>query len=830
MKIVFGRSHLSVFFALVVIASLLAGCFGQQAPAGNQTSTTEPIPAATQMPQSMVTFKAEIPAPLSAGESLNLDILDEVTGLALNKTSYPMEGKDARHFIKEISIPIGSVVKYRYSRGTTAQEHSADGREVRYRMLIVDGPVVVQDTISRWTDSRPTGSFGRITGQVTDAATKAPLANILIACAGQQTYTASDGSYILEGVPVGTNNLVAYTIDGSYRPYQQGALIAPDATTPAPIRLNPTPMVKVTFTVTPPKGTIQGVPIRLAGNLYQLGNTFANLAGGVSVLASRSPAMAMGSDGRYSISLNLPAGADVRYKYTLGDGLWNAEHTADGANHIRQLVVPAQTTQVNDQIDTWTSGKSAPITFDTTVPANTPPDDRIAISFNPGYGWTEPVPMWALGNNRWVYVLYSPLDGMKEIGYRYCRNEQCDSAGDVKSNIGKNTGQSASISLTAKTMNEPVTEWAGLFTTQPPVTIPNVTVQKRPEGFMAGVELQPAYHPSWQSYYTNAINDIRSLSANWLALDPTWTFTRANSPVLEPIPGQDMLLPDTVNIISLAHAQSLKVALFPTPTFPSGADSWFLSGQRDFGWWNTWFERYRNFLLNFADLASKQNAEAFIIGGDWVNPALPNGKLADGSPSGVPEDTLSRWQGLLAEVKDHYKGLLLWALSYPERMQDPPAFLNQVDGVYLLWSAPLADKAGATPEEMSTSAGQILDNEIRPWQININKPIVLGLGYASARGSTTGCIQGKDGLCVPAGQLSRPNADLPDVTLDLDEQARAYGAIFLAANSREWINGVISRGYFPPTVLEDKSLSIHGKPSRGVLWYWFPRWLGVSTP
>ena len=69
------------------------------------------------------------------------------------------------------------------------------------------------------------------------------------------------------------------------------------------------------------------MPIRLAGNLYQLGDTFGDLQGGLSTVATRMPVLAPLPDGRYSITLALPAGADIRYKYTLGDGFWNAEHS-----------------------------------------------------------------------------------------------------------------------------------------------------------------------------------------------------------------------------------------------------------------------------------------------------------------------------------------------------------------------------------------------------------------------------------------------------------------------------------------------------------------------
>jgi hypothetical protein len=62
--------------------------------------------------------------------------------------------------------------------------------------------------------------------------------------------------------------------------------------------------------------------------------------------------------------------------------------------------------------------------------------------------------------------------------------------------------------------------------------------------------------------------------------------------------------------------------------------------------------------------------------------------------------------------------------------------------------------------------------------------------------------------------------------MNLQEQADAYNAILQAVNDRLWISGVITRGYYPPVTLLDKSYSVRGKPAAGVLFYWFPKLLG----
>jgi hypothetical protein len=55
-----------------------------------------------------------------------------------------------------------------------------------------------------------------------------------------------------------------------------------------------------------------------------------------------------------------------------------------------------------------------------------------------------------------------------------------------------------------------------------------------------------------------------------------------------------------------------------------------------------------------------------------------------------------------------------------------------------------------------------------------------------------------------------------------------YQAMLTAVNGRAWVGGFISRGYYPPAILLDASASIHGKPASDELWYWFPRFLGIT--
>jgi hypothetical protein len=820
MRIQSARPSLNRFVPLLIIpALLLNGCtLTLLNVPGLNISTDTPVvpsgPTSTPLPAAAVTFNVVLPSPLSAGETLYLSVVDEVTGLGLNGVTYAMQGMDDLHYTVAIPFALNSVVKYRYIRQGTIpfMEHDSFNKPVRYRLYDVTGPGSVIDVISAWSDGGFSSPSGRLTGKVMDASTNAPIPNIMITAGGQQTISDSTGSFSIENLPAGTHNLVAYSLDGSYQPFQQGARVEAGQQTPVTLSLVPARMVNVVFSLSVPADTIQNTPIRLAGNLYQLGDTFGDLQGGMSTVATRMPVLSPQADGTLSLSLMLPAGTDIHYKYTLGDGFWNAEHNADGSFVVRQLIVPASTdpVQVRDTVQTWHAGTSSPILFEVNVPATTPVTDTISIQLNP-YGWTEPIPMWPQGNNKWVYVLYSPLDMLGGFEYRYCRNDQCGVADDLQTSNGQ-LGRPVSTSLAPQDLQDTVSGWNWL---QPPVqsTVNGVPVTAR-QGFMAGVELLPTYNPTWQTWMTLAIQDVQGRHANWVVIDPTWTVGQTSPYVFSPIPGVDPLWADSLDTISRARAANLDVALFPAANLPTDLTAWWNSAPRDAAWWNAWFDRYAAFADTHADLAAKSGSQALILGGDWVAPALPGGQI-NGSSSGVPSDASSRWQAIIADVRSRFNGLVYWAVSYPGNLKTLPDFANSLDGIYLLWNAPIP---GSGVDQIQSAAGQLLDKEIQPLQSHMNKPVILAVAYPSADNASSASL--------PVSALFQPGGSQGPVNMQL--QADIYQSLLQAVNDRPWIGGFVSRGYYPPAVIQDASASIHGKPAADVLWYWYPRFLGIT--
>ncbi|HEY5984412.1 MAG TPA: carboxypeptidase regulatory-like domain-containing protein [Anaerolineales bacterium] len=803
-------------FSLIRLPSL-------SAPATPVPGSLEPTP--TALPRAQSVFYASLPEPLAGGETLGLALLDEVTGLSLNAQVFPMQAVDATTYSATLALPFRSVIKYRYVRLGTSQvlEDSALDGPIRYRLYFAAGPSQVRDVISGWSDRPNARETGSIQGRVLNADTGAPIPDVLVTAAGQRAFTDSAGRFDLQGIVTGQSNLVAYAIDGTYEPFQQGATVASGLSTAAEIKLNAAPLVRITFTTSAPND-IQGVPIRIAGNLVELGNTYADLQGGVSTVAERMPVMAIQSDGRYSVTVTLPAGAYVEYKYTLGDGFWNAEHTSTGAFKLRQLVVPNQDSTIQDAVETWNAGTSAPILFEVVAAANTPTTDIISIQLS-SYGWTEPMPMWPMGENRWLYKLYGPISTVGDLHYRYCRSGQCGSADDIATAGMNAQGRAVATSLVAQDIQDSVTEWAWLADTEPG-TLVGSDITARAGSFVAGVELQAGFRPNWSYYNPQTVQSVQALGANWIVYTPGWTYAGSSPLVFGPAPESDPLWLDSTIMISQARAANLNVALFPSAHFAATQHAFWSGAPRDAAWWQNWFEHYRAFAVHHADLAQAAGAQALVLGGDWLTPALPGGVLSDGSSSGVPSDAALRWQAILAEVRQHFMGKIWWALPLSAGAPQPPLdFLSAADGLYVLWTEPLALEEGASKADLANRAGQLLDTEVAPLAALANKPVMLAIAYPSAQGVKSGCLNA-GGQCRGWEDLNQPN-NLGSLNLDLDSQAEIYDAILNAVNARSYVNGMISRGFYPPTLLKDTSASVHGKPAADLLWYWFPRLTGV---
>jgi hypothetical protein len=755
-------------------------------------------------------FEVRIPSALNAGESILMEVLDEVTGVALNPERFKMETSDGLTYTLRLPLAIGSVIRYRYVKNgqNSIIEKDTAGNQVHYRLYHVADPSVVRDFIPSWDQNLYTGTTGELSGYIFDKKTEAPLSEIMVMINGTRTFTSFDGFFKFEKVPLGEYHITAIHPDGIYDLFQQNAIISENSVTPASFGMSAAKMVNIKFVVSAPKGTDLKAAIRLLGNTYSLGNSFAEITGGASVVASRAPVLNARNDGKFEIDLQLPSGSDLRYKYSLGNGFINAEHDVENNFITRQLIVPSKDTTINDSISTWFSKGTYPVNFVVSVPENTPANDYVSIQFNP-YIWLDPVSMWKSGPNQWTYSLYGPFEYLDNSQYRFCRNDQCGIADDDITRGKDAAGYQLILQENQPlTINYQINQWFGLQPIQyglQPVELPAAS-----SFFIKGFQLSSRYDRNWLPATDGGFIDMGVSGANWLFFSPTWTFSKTASTPAGLMAGSDPFLSDILAIKEKANEAGMTLAIYPQINTKETFDTYWSSTGLSYNWWQRWFDEYERLIINYVDFSESHGINTIIIGGSTVSAGFPGGRLPDGKFSNTPFDFKDRWSKLVEKMRTRFSGQIGFALPYSSYLADAPQIISSMDFIYLEFDSALTSSNSPTFGELESRFNAIIDEEIYKLYATYQKPVILGLNYFSLDGTASNCIN--SGFSC---------TNLTNGSIDVAEQADVYQAILKSAISRPWIYGLVAAGFNPAAAVQDGSPSVNGKPSIQVLSYYF---------
>lgn len=809
-------------FLIILVTIILVGCTMPVSSPG-----IAQVPPAVQKAE--ITFTANALRPLGTEESMELVILDEVTGLPYNPERIPMtRTAEGKHQIA-YPVRVGTMLTYRFDKitenGTRVPEVTPSGNQVRYRMVHVRQPATFEETIAGWENDLPDPTnTGSITGKVVTQDLGLPVRDMIVSAGGLQAVTDAGGNFTLFPLAAGQHNLVVISMNGSYKPFQSEAIIARDKVTPVEAAVNPTSWKQVTFNVEVPADTVEGAPIRLAGNLAQLGNTFIELGGGMSGDTKQMPVLEKTGDSQRSITLTLPAGIDIRYKYTLGDGFWNSEHGMDQQFHTHQLIIPEDEDrlEIQDQVFTWKTSNTAVIWFRVTTPENTPQDEQMGIQFFLS-SWMPALPMFKIKENVWAFPLISPHNFTGEIPYRYCRNTPCTGAIQAGVESLESPRTTTTRFQEVHLVNDVVASWAFLFEQQSNQTELD-PVSQRAEGFIAGISFTPYYTPTSRSYI-NALLRTDQKPYNHIVISPAWQAVSTQPPVLiGPTLDGTARTHEVISEIENAHQRGFSVSLFPQVTFQGNALNWWdaLPVENQVTW-KIWLDQYKQMIYQYAEIAEFTGVESFVMGGDWLAPSLPLGNNAQAY--NLPGNIESIWQEIIAGIRQRYNGKIGWQLN-TEAAKDPPAFLSQVEQFYLQWDIPAEPYQDLS--ELADQIGTNLDAIAEPLEANLGKPIIIVLAYPSLQGYQAGCISSPndEGNCIDVSALLvGPSVENPAMT-DLQAQADYYRAFIDAVEQRSWIDGVISQGYYPTNQIHDTSANIHGKPAESIYESWISLLLG----
>lgn len=783
------------------------------------TPPPPPPPTTTPAPGGFVTFRVRLPASTPAGAIVAAQVLDPLGG---GQTIVPLANAGDNLWTGTTSATLGSVLRYRYVRTTSpaAGEVTPTGQAVPYRLLHVAAPnTAASDIVAAWSDQAFSGDQGAIVGAVRNSNTGRGVLGLLVSAAGQVTLTAWDGSYALYNVPSGEQRVTVMAPDGSLQA-TQGTVAVPVSQVAGLDLAAPDPnAVHITFVVRPPAGTDPAATLRLVGTVSQLGDTFVANAANSSVLASRAPTLAPLGDGRFAVIVRLHQGTVLRYAYTLGDGVWNSELDSGGAKRQREYLVPFTDAIVEEAIAGWHTGPAAPVTFEVTTPSATPANDLVTIQFRLN-DWLPPLPMWRAGLNTWRYQLANPENFAGAVYYRYCRNYACGAADDASTAEAAALSRAFTPTVLPQTLKDTVIAWRW----QAPVTPPalNLPPPAPRGGFVAGLDLPEAWQPNARPLYGETVRAAQAAGANMLTIFRRSALRNASPPIFADDLALSMPPEDVRALAEQARAAGLRTTLHPVTCAytPYGICDYWSGAPFSADFWNAWFAAYERHLLTQADVAAQAGVDVLVVADFKLRPAFP------GEPEAPPEAE-ARWRDLLARVRLRFPGQLAFELLMGQNVwPNTPAFLDSVDVIRLFWWASLAANNAPTVNDLVTNAGGLLDTQVFPVQQRLGKPFVLSLAYYSADGAATQCLPRPDGACHLFSDFNPEAADVVRYGLDLAEQADLYQAMFTAAHARPWISGVTAFGYNPVVALQDKSVSVRGKPAETLLNAWFRHFMG----
>ncbi len=265
----------------------------------------------------------------------------------------------------------------------------------------------------------------------------------------------------------------------------------------------------------------------------------------------------------------------------------------------------------------------------------------------------------------------------------------------------------------------------------------------------------------------NPMPAVQKVSASWIAVIP-YGFTRKNESHVyynnknwqwwgERPEG-------VIESIRLAKEAGIKVLLKPQVYIPG---SW--PGGLDFDTeeeWTAWESTYETFILEFTDIAAKQQVEALCIGTEF--------KM---STSKRP----AFWRKLIQKIRTRYTGQLTYAANWDE--YQTISFWDDLDFIGVDAYFPLVDQKAPSIKQLKKAwAGP--KKALEQVATTFNKPILFTeFGYLSV-----------DGCTYNNWELEAKVKQMP---INEQAQADAYEALFQSFWDEPWWHGGFLWKWFP---------------------------------
>lgn len=312
--------------------------------------------------------------------------------------------------------------------------------------------------------------------------------------------------------------------------------------------------------------------------------------------------------------------------------------------------------------------------------------------------------------------------------------------------------------------------------------IPCIAHAKAP--FIRGIAL--GHHTDIKiSKLNRTLDELKALNASHVSVVVQWSTRDVRSTTLSPRKDHTTSDLKLVQMLEAIHRKGLKAILFPIID---------VQIRKPLEWrgvikpsnWDDWWNSYRRFILHYARLAEKSNAEVLCVGSELV----------------TTEKMTKRWSQLISTIRKNYHGKLLYSANWDH--YDPVSFWKKVDYVGLTAYYTLAKSKTAKLHEMIQSWTKYRDKLVSWAKRKRVRLLFTEVGYPSL-----------DGGAVNPWDYTQ------ETPVDLEEQRLAYLAFTKVWSGVKELSGVVFWDWYGKGGPKDKSYTPRHKPASDVIKNWF---------
>lgn len=302
-----------------------------------------------------------------------------------------------------------------------------------------------------------------------------------------------------------------------------------------------------------------------------------------------------------------------------------------------------------------------------------------------------------------------------------------------------------------------------------------------------------AYASWWHGEYSSKASDItiaqsiKPLGVNWIAIIVTCYQKNIASTQIQCKPESSTPTDDDViHVIRYAHRMGLRIMLKPHINLEDDKH-WRgeISFRNNKAAWKAWFRSYTEFITHYAKLAQNTDADYLVVGTELVKTTHRS----------------DEWRDIIKAVRKTYKGPLTYA-AHHHNEGFSINWWDALDAIGIDAYYPLTQFDRPTLAQITAAWTPIvsrLGKLSKKWGIPV---ILTEIGYESLAGT------------------NRSPWQVKEHTIEFEEQANCYRAVFEAFAGKEWWHGVF---WWVWTVSSSQggSLSgdftVHNKPAEEVL-------------